>query len=139
MVTGQLVQKWRVAAGAHLKPWPKKQLEQYGPWFLTGMFAAILVWEQVWDLPHSGVLSAALLLLITAGAAISSALYEDRMWCRYLCPIGGMNGMFAKMAVTEVRSTAGVCQGGWPVAQAVSCVSCKPCRLQRTPQCSTSS
>ena len=30
---------------------------------------------------------------------------------RYLCPIGGMNGMFAKLAVTELRARQGVCSG----------------------------
>ena len=46
-------------------------------------------------------------MLITAGAMIFSALFERRFWCRYLCPIGGMNGMFAKLSITELRGTAG--------------------------------
>lgn len=28
---------------------------------------------------------------------------------RYLCPIGGMNGLFAKLSMTELRARAGVC------------------------------
>jgi len=32
--------------------------------------------------------SACLLLLITAGAMIFSAIFERRFWCRYLCPMG---------------------------------------------------
>ena len=28
-----------------------------------------------------------------------------------MCPIGGMNGMFAKLAVTELRARQGVCSG----------------------------
>ena len=39
----------------------------WGPWFLWGLFAAILVWEEVWDLPNTAYLSAWLLILITAG------------------------------------------------------------------------
>ena len=49
---------------------------------------AILVWEEVWDLPHTAYLSGWLLLLITSGAVACSAVFERRMWCRYLCPIG---------------------------------------------------
>ena len=30
---------------------------------------------------------------------------------RYLCPIGGMNGLFAKLSVTELRARHGVCSG----------------------------
>ena len=57
--------------------------EQYGPWFLFSLFAAILVWEEVWDLPHTAALSGWLLLLITAGAVSFSAVFERRYWCRY--------------------------------------------------------
>lgn len=47
--------------------------------------------EEVWDLPQSAALSSCLLLLITAGAMVGSYFYERRIWCRYLCPVGGMN------------------------------------------------
>ena len=50
-----------------------------------------------------------LLLIITAGAMIFSLFYERRLWCRFLCPIGGQNGLFAKLAITEVRARKGVC------------------------------
>jgi polyferredoxin len=46
----------------------------------------------VWDLPQTAYLSSWLLLLITAGAVVCSAFFERRLWCRFLCPIGGMNG-----------------------------------------------
>lgn len=86
--------------------------ERYGPPFLFGLFAAILVWEEVWDLPHTAALSGWLLILITAGAVVCSSIFERRLWCRYLCPIGGMNGLFAKLSMTEVRARQGVCSGG---------------------------
>ena len=60
------------------------------PLFLT---AAPPSFEQeAWDLPTHGSLSAWLLLLITFGAVVGTAIYEKRIWCRYLCPVGGMNG-----------------------------------------------
>lgn len=57
-------------------------MEAWGGWFLFGMFAAILVWEEVWDLPQTAYLSSWLLLLITAGAVVCSAFFERRLWCR---------------------------------------------------------
>ncbi|MGK7898724.1 MAG: 4Fe-4S binding protein [Xenococcus sp. (in: cyanobacteria)] len=61
------------------------------------------------SLPHTAYLSASLLLVITAGAVIGSVIYERRLWCRYLCPIGGMNGMFAKLSMIELRATEQIC------------------------------
>jgi hypothetical protein len=77
-----------------LKKWPKSITQEWGPWFLygmyrwthththarththththTGLFAVILYWEELWDLPQTASLSAWLLLLITAGAVVFS-------------------------------------------------------------------
>lgn len=89
--------------------WNTQWLNRWGAWILFGGFVAIYLWEQLWDLPHHAYLSAWLLLTITAGAVIFSLIYERRLWCRYLCPIGGMNGMFAKLAMVELRSSQQVC------------------------------
>ncbi len=110
MIYGEVTQKlslWLFPRS--LKRWPRQTAEQWGGWFLWGLFTLILLWEELWDLPNTAYLSAYLLLLITAGAMICSAIFERRFWCRYLCPIGGMNGMFAKLSITELRAQQGTC------------------------------
>ncbi|MCW6035395.1 cyclic nucleotide-binding domain-containing protein [Spirulina subsalsa FACHB-351] len=110
MITGEWIRKLSLWIWPRqLLPWPTKWLNKWGAWVLWGGFVAIYLWEKLWDLPHHANLSAALLIIITAGAVICSIIYERRLWCRYLCPIGGMNGMFAKLAVVELRSTQQVC------------------------------
>ena len=110
MIYGEVTQKltqWLFPGS--LQRWPRQVAERWGGWFLYGLFALILIWEEVWTLENTAYLSACLLLLITAGAMIFSALFERRFWCRYLCPIGGMNGLFAKLAMTELRAQQGTC------------------------------
>jgi len=68
-----------------------------------------LLWEELWDLQNTAYLSSCLLLLITAGAIVFSQIFERRFWCRYLCPIGGMNGLYAKLSMTELRAQQGTC------------------------------
>lgn len=92
-----------------LRRWPRQEAERWGGWFLFGLFALILLWEELWNLEDTAYLSACLLLLITAGAVIFSQIFERRFWCRYLCPIGGMNGLFAKLSMTELRAQQGTC------------------------------
>jgi transcriptional regulator with AAA-type ATPase domain/NAD-dependent dihydropyrimidine dehydrogenase PreA subunit len=110
MIYGELAQrlslKW---FPRDLLPWPRQQAERWGGWFVFGLFALILLWEELWDLENTAYLSSCLLLLITAGAVIFSLLFERRFWCRYLCPIGGMNGMFGKLAMIELRAQQGIC------------------------------
>lgn len=92
-----------------LKRWPREEAERWGGWFLFGLFTLILLWEELWDLQNTAYLSSCLLLLITAGAIIFSQIFERRFWCRYLCPIGGMNGLYAKLSMTELRAQQGTC------------------------------
>jgi transcriptional regulator with AAA-type ATPase domain/NAD-dependent dihydropyrimidine dehydrogenase PreA subunit len=110
MIYGEIVQKLSLYFfPRELKKWPRASAEKWGGWFIFALFALILLWEELWDLPNTAYLSACLLLLITAGAIIFSVIFERRLWCRYLCPIGGMNGMFAKLSMTELRAQQGTC------------------------------
>lgn len=110
MIYGEVLQKLSLRVfPRQLKRWPRKEAERWGGWFLFGLFALILLWEELWNLENTAYLSACLLLLITAGAIIFSQIFERRFWCRYLCPIGGMNGLFAKLAMTELRAQQGTC------------------------------
>ncbi|MEB3213196.1 MAG: sigma 54-interacting transcriptional regulator, partial [Leptolyngbyaceae bacterium] len=87
MIYGEITQKLSLWLFPRtLWPWPRRQAERWGGWFLFALFALILLWEELWNLPNVAYLSAWLLLLITAGAMICSALFERRFWCRYLCP-----------------------------------------------------
>jgi transcriptional regulator with AAA-type ATPase domain/NAD-dependent dihydropyrimidine dehydrogenase PreA subunit len=110
MIYGEVTQaiSQRLFPG-QLRRWPRQAAERWGAWFMFALFTLILVWEEVWHLEDAAYLSACLLLLITAGAMIFSALFERRFWCRYLCPIGGMNGLFAKLSMTELRAQQGTC------------------------------
>ncbi|NEQ43010.1 MAG: cyclic nucleotide-binding domain-containing protein [Leptolyngbya sp. SIOISBB] len=110
MITGEWLRRLSLWLWPReLLPWPTQWLNRWGAWYLFAGFVAIYLWEHLWDLPHTAYLSAWLLLVITAGAVIGSLIYERRLWCRYLCPIGGMNGMFAKLSMVEVRSAQQVC------------------------------
>ncbi|MEB3830976.1 sigma 54-interacting transcriptional regulator [Phormidium sp. CCY1219] len=110
MIYGEITQKLSLwLFPRKLKYWPRQDAEKWGGWFLFGLFALIFLWEELWNLENTAYLSACLLLLITAGAMIFSAIFERRFWCRYLCPIGGMNGLFAKLSMTELRAQQGTC------------------------------
>lgn len=110
MIYGEVTQKLSLWLWPRkLKRWPRESAERWGGWFLFGLFVLIFLWEELWDLENTAYLSACLLLLITAGAMIFSAIFERRFWCRYLCPIGGMNGLFAKLSMTELRAQQGTC------------------------------
>jgi polyferredoxin/CRP-like cAMP-binding protein len=110
MVTGEWLRRFSLWLFPRQQlPWNNKWLNRWGAWILFAGFVAIYLWEQLWDLPHKAYLSAWLLTIIALGAVIFSLIYERRLWCRHLCPIGGMNGLFAKLSMLELRSTQQIC------------------------------
>jgi polyferredoxin len=111
MVWGEICQRLARLLGLRPASWPRGDSDRWAAPLLAGGFAAILLWEEVANLENTAWLSSCLLLLITAGAVVGSLLFEKRFWCRYLCPVGGMNGLFAKLAISELRAQAGTCSG----------------------------
>ncbi|MBD2717802.1 4Fe-4S binding protein [Synechococcus sp. FACHB-909] len=111
MVWGEIVQRLATRLGWQPARWPRGDTDRWAAPLLAAGFAAILLWEELGDLRNSARQSSALLLLITAGAVVGSLRFENRFWCRHLCPVGGMNGLFAKLAISELRAEAGTCSG----------------------------
>jgi transcriptional regulator with AAA-type ATPase domain/NAD-dependent dihydropyrimidine dehydrogenase PreA subunit len=110
MIYGEIVQKLSLKFFPRtLAKWPRETAEKWGGWFLFGLFVLIFLWEELWNLENTAYLSSWLLLLITGGAVLFSLIFERRFWCRYLCPIGGMNGLFAKLSIVELRAQQGTC------------------------------
>jgi polyferredoxin len=111
MVWGEISQRLARRLGWQPQRWPRGDSDSWASPLLAAGFALILLWEELCDLQNTAWLSSCLLLLITAGAVIGSLRFEKRFWCRYLCPVGGMNGLFAKLAITELRAQVGTCSG----------------------------
>jgi NAD-dependent dihydropyrimidine dehydrogenase PreA subunit len=111
MVWGEIAQRLARPLGRTLPRWPRGSSDDWASPLLAAGFAAILLWEELAGLETHARRSSLLLLLITAGAVVGSLLVEKRFWCRYLCPVGGMNGLFAKLSILELRAEAGTCSG----------------------------
>lgn len=111
MVWGEITQRLAQRLGWRPQRWPRGDSDAWASPLLAAGFALILLWEELCNLQNTAWLSSCLLLLITAGAVIGSLRFEKRFWCRYLCPVGGMNGLFAKLSVLELRAQVGTCSG----------------------------
>ncbi|MGB7565380.1 MAG: 4Fe-4S binding protein [Prochlorococcaceae cyanobacterium] len=111
MVWGEIVQRLAGLLGWQPARWPRGNSDTWASPVLAALFAAILLWEELGDLVNTAWASSTLLLLITAGAVVGSLSFEKRFWCRYLCPVGGMNGLFAKLSILELRAQVGTCSG----------------------------
>lgn len=80
--------------------WPKKLRNLYVPTILF----LILTWvDHQFGLVGSPLYTAYFVLVILAGAVIVSLLFERRTFCSYVCPIGGLIGIYSLFASAELR------------------------------------
>lgn len=78
--------------------------------WIMAVLCIIVMWvEIVWNAYDSPFLSGCIILAITIGSMIFSVLYTRRAWCRYLCPLGAINAIFAMPSILELRSNRHLC------------------------------
>lgn len=80
-------------------PWPRRLRGvwlQVGGFALIGLFSAVILTE-----PR---VTAWVLLGLIGAAILTSLIFERRAFCRYLCPIGGFTGLYARLAPFELRA-----------------------------------
>ena len=71
------------------------------PWTVFGMYASIKGWSDLSALVSVGAL---LLLLIIVGS-----MFVERMFCRYLCPLGGIFAIVSKFRLFKIRKPRSKC------------------------------
>lgn len=84
-------------------------IKRQGPYIGVFGFALILCAEHITDMPNYPLATAVLLLTIMGFTVIFYVLYGSASWCRYICPLGLMNGIYSKLSIIEVRANTNVC------------------------------
>jgi len=84
-------------------------ITRYSAWIMALLCLVVFWVEIVWDAYHNTLLTAAILLSIAAGALVCSLLFERNAWCRYLCPLGGLNAVFSMPSIVALRANRQLC------------------------------
>lgn len=84
-------------------------LKNHSDWIVAGSALFIIWLEIATDLRSSPANTGLLLLSICFMAVLISVIFERQSWCRYMCPLGGMMGVFAKVSPFELRADRNVC------------------------------
>jgi len=84
-------------------------IKEYSGWIMAVLCILVFWIEIVWDAYNNPYLTGAIILIITLGSILFSVLFSRRSWCRYLCPLGAVNAIFAMPSVVELRSNTHVC------------------------------
>ena len=72
-------------------------------------FISILFLEEYTHMSASISKTAYLIFSILLTAIIVDFIFEKSAWCRHLCPLGGMTGLFSMSSLIEIRANRNVC------------------------------
>jgi polyferredoxin len=84
-------------------------IRDYGVHLSALGLAVIILAEVTTKMPYSPRATGFLLLSIAFFAILSGILYERRVWCRYLCPLGMLGAIFSGCSIVEWRSNNSIC------------------------------
>jgi polyferredoxin/CRP-like cAMP-binding protein len=78
--------------------------------FLIAGGILLIIWmESATDIRSSPFNLGLLLLTMFILAFLLNTVFARQAWCRYLCPLGGMNGLLARTSVLELRADSATC------------------------------
>jgi|GEM_PF-2842425 len=80
-------------------------------WPMTALFIFLTWADEYWHYPDFPTYTGVVLVCILSGAILCAFLFEGRVWCRYLCPLGGVSGVYSTGSIVELRSNQAVCAG----------------------------
>lgn len=125
------VQDWigRLARSNRDFPKPLRNI-----WLSSFIFFGITWWDSYSGIVNKPALTAFLLLGFFAAAVGMAFVFKGRSFCRYVCPIGGLIGIYSMFSPVELRNRcAGTCTGH----RVKECVRGKapgrPCPMFETP------
>lgn len=73
-------------------------------WWATGMFVLLTWADEQLGVVRSPSVTAWIILFFAGLAVVVGIFYERRSFCRYLCPIGGLIGIYSMTAPVELRT-----------------------------------
>lgn len=84
-------------------------IRQFSGWAMN-TFCILLFWIEItWNAYHSPRITGWIILSVSMGSLIFSMFFKRRVWCRYLCPLGAINALFAMPSVLELRANTHMC------------------------------
>jgi ferredoxin len=88
----------RLAAPVRRLPRPLRNI-----WWATGLFVLLTWADEQLGVVRSPRVTAWIVIIFVALAMAVGLLFERRSFCRYLCPIGGVIGLYSMTAPLELR------------------------------------
>lgn len=73
-------------------------------WLATFLFILLTWFDEQLGIIRSPLMTASLIVLLAALSIVTGLFYQRRSFCRYLCPITGLQGLYSMLSPVEMRT-----------------------------------
>lgn len=107
-------------------------LREQGAWIMTGLFVALSWAHAVFDIHNTPWMTGVVFIALALGAIGLAVRYEHRAFCRFVCPVGLMSGLYAMLSPLGLRANASTCRSGCANQSCRAAANCKLYEYPRT-------
>jgi hypothetical protein len=75
-------------------------------WLSTILFLALTWWDSYSGIVNNPAMTAWLMIIFVVTSVATALIYKRRTFCRYICPIGGLIGLYSMVSPVELRNRA---------------------------------
>jgi polyferredoxin len=106
-------------------------LREHGASVMAGLFVTLSWAHAVFDIHGTPWLTGVIFIGLALGAILLAVRYHHRTFCRFACPVGLMNGMYAMLSPLALRVDDEVCDLG---CENRPCRAASNCKLYEYPR-----
>lgn len=85
-------------------------LRENGAWVMAGLFLLLSWAHTIFDIHGTPWITGTVFVGLAAGAVALALRYERRAFCRFVCPVGLMGGLYAMTSPLALRASDNVCR-----------------------------
>ncbi|MBP7866739.1 MAG: cyclic nucleotide-binding domain-containing protein [Acidobacteria bacterium] len=102
-------------------------------WPMTFLFLFLTWADEYWHYPDYPWMTGVVLVSVFGGTVLMSLIFERRTWCRYFCPLGGVNGVYSSASFLELRTNIDVCSNECTDHRCIAGDNRRPCPMLERP------
>lgn len=106
-------------------------LREHGASVMVVLFVTLSWAHAIFDIHGTPWITGVVFIGLGTGAVLLALRYEHRAFCRFVCPVGMMSGVYAMLSPLALRAKGTVCRAG---CAGQTCRAAPNCRLYEYPR-----
>lgn len=104
----------------------------HGSWLMLACFVLLSWAHAIFDIHNTPWITGVVFIGLALGAILFALRYEQRAFCRFVCPVGLMSGMYAMLSPLALRANENVCRTRCANQSCRAAANCKLYEYPRT-------